>query len=106
MEEESPLELIPILMEDEDENPFAEFHGQVMLHKDVGFTNVLGESTLEFNNENQVDDHISYILEEPPYPQFYEKLLESFFPTFASIYERCNNPMSLLQQTFEKDGYG
>jgi hypothetical protein len=39
-------------MEDEDENPFIEFHRQEMMHKDIWFIDILGESTLEFNKEN------------------------------------------------------
>jgi hypothetical protein len=72
------------------------------MHEDVWFIEILGESTLEFNKEKQVDEHLSYILEEPPDPQFYEKLLESFFPTFARIYESCNHPMTLLHHPFER----
>jgi len=66
------------------------------MYEDVWFIDILEESFLEFSKENQVDEHISYIFEEPPDPQFYEKLLESFFPTFTSIYESRNHPMSLL----------
>ena len=49
-----------------------------------------------------MDEHQSYILEEPQDPRFHEKSPESIFSSAAYTNESCNHPMFLLHQTFKR----
>ena len=66
---------IPIPMEDEDGNPLVECHKQEIMDEYVWSMDILEGSTLESKKEDHVDEHQSYILEEPQDPRLHEKSL-------------------------------
>jgi len=51
--------------EDENENPHVECHRQEMIDEYVWSMDILEGSTLESKKEDYVDEHQSYIMEEP-----------------------------------------
>ena len=92
---------IPILMEDEDENPLIECHRQEMMDGYVWSMDIFEGSTLESKKEDHVDEHQSYILEEPQDPHLHEKSLESIFPCATYTSESYTHPMLLFYQILE-----
>ena len=60
-------------MEDEDGNPLIECHRQEMINEYVWSMYSLERSSLESKKEDHVDEHQSYILEEPQDLSFHEK---------------------------------
>jgi hypothetical protein len=93
---------IPTLMEDEDRNPLVECHRQEMMDKYVWSMDILEGSTLKSKKEDHVDEHQSYILEEPQDPRFREKSPDSIFPSTNCTYESYNHPMLLFYQILER----
>ena len=93
---------IPIPMEDEDRNPLIECHKQEIMDEYVWSMDILERTNLESKKEDHVDEHQSYILEEPQDPRFHEKSPESIFSSDAYTNESCNHPMFLLHQTFKR----
>ena len=89
-------------MEDEDGSPFVECHRQEMIDEYVWSMDILERSILESKKEDLVDEHQSYILEEPQDPRFREKSRESIFPSTNYTYESCNHPMLLFYQILER----
>ena len=89
-------------MEDEDGNPFVECHRQQMINEYVWSMNILEGPTLESKKEDHVDEHQSYILEEPQDLRFHEKSLESIFPSTNCTYESCNHPMLIFYHILER----
>ena len=88
-------------MEDEDRNPLIECHKQEIMDKYVWSMDILEGSTLE-SKEDHVNEHQSYILEEPQYPCLHEKYLESIFPCATCTYESYTHPMLLFYQILER----
>jgi hypothetical protein len=86
---------IPIPMKDEDGNPIVGCHRQQMMDEYVWSMDILNGSTLESKKEDHVDEHQSYILEEPQDPCFHAKSLESIFPS-TYTYESYTHPMLLF----------
>jgi hypothetical protein len=64
-----------------------------MMDEYVWSMDILEGSTLESKKEDHVDEHQSYILEEPQDSCFHEKSLESIVPFAVSTYESCNHLM-------------
>ena len=64
---------IPILIKDEEGNPLIECHRQEMIDEYVRSMDILERSNLESKKEDHVDEHQSYILEEPQDLSFHEK---------------------------------
>jgi hypothetical protein len=93
---------IPIPMEDEDGNPLIECHKQEIMDEYVWSMDILEGSNLESKNEDHVDEHKSYILEEPQDPRLHEKSLESIFPCATYTYEHYAHPMLLFYQILER----
>ena len=93
---------IPISMEDEDGNPLVECHKQELMDKYVRSMDILDGSTLESKKVDHVDEHQSYILEEPQDPRLQEKSLESIFPCATYTYESYTHPMLLFYQILER----
>jgi len=89
-------------MEDEDRNPLVECHKQEIMDEYVWSMNILKGPTLESKKEDHVDEHQSYILEEPQDPCLHEKSLESIFPSTNYTYESCNHPMLLFYQILKR----
>ena len=92
---------IPILMEDKDGNPHVECHRQEMIDEYVWSVNILEGSTLESKKEDHVDEHQSYILEEPQDLCFREKSPESIFPS-TNTSESYTHPMLLFYQIIKR----
>ena len=93
---------IPILMKDKDGNPLIECHRQEMIDEYVWSMDILEGSTLESKKEDHVDEHQSYILEEPQDLHFHEKSLESIFPCATYTCESYTHPMLLFYQILER----
>ena len=93
---------IPIPMEDEDENPLVECHKQEIMDEYVWSMDILKGSTLESKKEDHVDEHQSYILEEPQDLRFHEKSQESIFPSTNCTYESYTYSMLLFYQILER----
>jgi hypothetical protein len=89
-------------MEDEDGNPLVECHKQEIMDEYVWSMGILKGSTLESKKEDHVDEHQSYILEEPQDPRLHEKSLESIFPCATYTYESYTHPMLLFYQILER----
>ena len=101
-EDKSSKVKIPIPMEDKDENPLVECHKQEIMDEYVWSMDILEGSTLESKKEDHVDEHQSYILEEPQYPCLHEKSPESIFPCANYTYESYTHPMLLFYQILER----
>ena len=93
---------IPIPMEDEDGNQLIECHKQEIMDEYVWSMDILKGSTLESKKEDHVDEHQSYILEEPQDPHLHEKSLESIFPCATYTSESYTHPMLLFYQILER----
>ena len=93
---------IPIPMEDEDRNPLIECHNQEIMDKYVCSMDILEGSILESNKDDHVDEHQSYILEEPQDPRLHEKSPELIFPRATYTYESYTHPMLLFYQILER----
>ena len=93
---------ISILMEDEDGNPLIECHRQEMIDEYVWSMDSLEGSALEPKKEDHVDEHQSYILEEPQDLHFHEKSRELIFPSTNCTYESCNHPVFLFYQILKR----
>ena len=72
-EHKSSKARIPIPMQDKDRNPLVACHRQEMIDEYVWSMNILEGPTLESKKEDHVDEHQSYILEEPQDPRLHEK---------------------------------
>jgi hypothetical protein len=73
-----------------------------MMDEYVWSMEILERSTLESKKEDHVDEHGSYILEEPHDPCFHEKSPESIIPSTTCTYKSCNHPMLLFHQIFKR----
>ena len=66
-----------------------------MIDEYVWSMGILEGSTLESKKEDYVNEHQSYIIEEPQDPHFYEKSRESIFPSTYTN-ESYTQPMLLF----------
>ena len=89
-------------MEDKDGNPVIECHKQEIMDEYVWSMDILEGSTLESKKEDHVDEHQSYILEEPQDPRFHEKSLDSIFSSTNCTYESYTHPMLLFYQILKR----
>jgi hypothetical protein len=62
---------------------------------------ILEASNLESKKEDHVEEHKSYILEEPQDARLHEKSPESIFPCATYNYEHYTHPMLLFYQILE-----
>ena len=83
-------------------SPLVECHRQEMIDEYVWSMNILEGPTLESKKEDHVDEHQSYILEEPQDPCFREKSLDSIFLSTASTYASYTHPILLFYQILKR----